>query len=197
MEWADILVRRRMVRRYTGQPVPASDVDAVLAAALRAPSAGFTQAVSYLVLTGAEVDAYWSLTADPGGEPDRWLSGLRTAPVLICVWTDEAAYLDRYAQPDKGWTDRDPSRWSAPYWWVDAGMGVMAALHAAVDAGLGACFFGVPPLRIGAVREAFGVPADQASVGVISLGHPAEGGRSKPRRGRRSAQDLVHRGHWR
>ena len=76
------------------------------------------------------------------------------------VWTDEGAYLDRYAEPDKGWTDRDPARWSAPYWWVDAGMGAMAALLAAVDHGLGACFFGVPAARTGgrapAVRGPFG-----------------------------------------
>ena len=62
-----------------------------------------------------------------------WLRGMRTAPVLILVWTSEEAYLDRYAEPDKGWTDEDPARWSAPYWFVDAGMASMAALLSAVD----------------------------------------------------------------
>ena len=83
---------------------------------------------------------------------------MRTAPVLVTVWTSEEAYLDRYAEPDKGWTDRDPARWSAPYWFVDAGMASMAALLSAVDNDLGACFFGIPADRIAAVREAFGVP---------------------------------------
>ena len=78
---------------------------------------------------------------------------MRAAPVVILVWTSQAAYLDRYAEPDKGWTDRDPGRWSAPYWFVDAGMASMAGLLAAVDAGLGACFFGVPADRVDAVRE--------------------------------------------
>lgn len=192
---------RRMVRRYDpDRLVPDASIDRVVTAAVRAPSAGFTQAVSYLVLTGDDVAAYWSVTVDPPGpsdrEPDLWLRGLRTAPVLIGVWTDETAYLDRYALPDKGWKDRDPARWSAPYWWVDAGMGVMAALLAAVEEGLGACFFGVPALRIGAVREAYGVPDHLASVGVISLGHPADGAGSKPRRARRPQNELVHRGAW-
>ena len=93
------------------------------------------------------------MTTDPTAEPDRWLAGMRTAPVLVLVWTAPGAYLDRYAEPDKGWTDRDPARWTAPYWYVDAGMAVLAMLYAAVDEGLGACFFGVPPDRIAAVAD--------------------------------------------
>jgi hypothetical protein len=30
-------------------------------------------------------------------------------------------YLDRYARPDKGRTDRDESRWPVPYWYIDTG----------------------------------------------------------------------------
>ncbi len=185
---------RRMVRHYDAErPVAAEVLDAALDAAVRAPSAGFTQAVSFLVLTGADRDDYWAVTTDPGDQ-DRWLAGLRTAPVLILVWTDEQAYLDRYARSDKGWTDRDPARWSAPYWWVDAGMGVMALLLAAVDEGLGACFFGVPPDRGAAVRARFAVPTNQQSVGVVSLGHPAA--ESSRRRRRRPRNELVHVGRW-
>ena len=195
MELVEVLRRRRMVRRYDPlRPVPPADLDAVLDAAVRAPSAGFTQAVSYLVLTGDRVASYWSATTDPAPD-DRWLSGLRTAPVLILVWTDQQAYLDRYAQPDKGWTDRDPARWSAPYWFVDAGMGVMAALLAAVDRDLGACFFGVPPDRAVAVRRLFRVPSGHASVGAISLGYPASGPHAGRRR-RRDRRELVHREEW-
>ncbi len=193
-----------MVRRYDPErPVPAAALEAVLAAALRAPSAGFTQGVSLLVLdTPAARDAFWTATAAPGADPDRpsrWLAGMRTAPVLVLVWTDREAYLDRYAEPDKGWSDRDPERWSAPYWFVDAGMAAMAALLAAVDVGLGACFCGVPAVRTDAVRRAFGVPDQQLSVGVLSLGHPAPDDRpggSARRRPRRPAAELVHRGLW-
>lgn len=192
-----MLARRRMVRRYDpSRPVPEDSLEAVLDAATSAPSAGFTQAVSYLVLTGADIEAYWAATTVAGKAPDGWLTGIRTAPVLISVWTDQAAYLDRYALPDKGWTDRDPARWSAPYWWIDAGMGVMAALLTAVDEGLGACFFGVPAERIDAVRDAFHVPPGQGSVGTISLGFPADEARARLRRERRPRAELIHRGRW-
>ena len=197
MELSEVLRRRRMVRDYDpDRPVPVDQVEAVLAAMLRAPSAGFTQGVSLLALTDvADRDAFWSAAAR--GE-SRWLARIREAPVVILVWTSRVAYLDRYAQPDKGWTDRDPDRWSAPYWFVDAGMASMAGLLAAIDADLGSCFFGVPTDRINAVRETFGVPADQLSVGALSLGHPAPStaAGSAGRRARRRPEDLIHRGRW-
>ena len=207
MELVDVLARRRMVRRYDPTaPVAAEAREAVLAAALRAPSAGFAQGVSLLVLeTPEERERFWSATATApqtgSARPNRWLDGMRTAPVLVLVLTSREAYLDRYAEPDKGWTDRDECRWSAPYWFVDAGMAAMAMLLRAVDLGLGACFFGVPVDRAEAVHAAFGVPADLLGVGVVSLGHPPvdgdEGSRGSPvRRARRPPDEVVHRGSW-
>jgi nitroreductase len=190
-----------MIRSYDmARPVPPAAIDAVLAAALRAPSAGFTQGISFLVLSSdAECDRFWRLTSDTD---TVWLRGMRTAPVLVLVWTSEQAYLDRYAEPDKGWTDRDPAHWSAPYWFVDAGMASMAALLSAVDQHLGACFFGIPADRIAVVRETFGVPASQLSVGVISLGYSAAAPEVRPitgspaRRPRKAPTDLIHHGVW-
>lgn len=185
-----------MVRRYDADaPVPAAALEAVLEAGLRVPSAGFTQAVSLLVLDGPTKDAFWAVTTDAAVEPDRWLVGMRTAPVLIVVWTEPGAYLDRYAEPDKGWTDRDPGRWTAPYWYVDAGMAALGMLYAAVDHGLGACFFGAPADRIPAIRGAYGVPEGHELVGVVSLGIPADD-RKRSRRRRRPAAELIRRGCW-
>jgi len=188
-----------MVRRYDPErAVPQDVVDRLLAAALRAPSAGNTGGVSFLVLREpGDLQAYWTATARTG-EPDRWLRGMRTAPLLVLVWTSEDAYLDRYAEPDKGWTDRDAARWSAPYWFVDAGMASMAALLSVVDSGLAACFFGVPVERIPTVRAVFGVPDNQLSVGAIAVGYadrPA-GARAGDRPPRRPRAERVHSGRW-
>jgi nitroreductase len=197
MQFAEILRRRRMIRSYDpARSVPADALDAILEAARRAPSAGFTQGVSLLVLsTATERETFWQITAD---EDSNWLRGMRNAPVLITVWTSEEAYLDRYAERDKGWTDRDPARWSAPYWFVDGGMACMAALLSAADHDLGACFFGIPADRISAVRDAFGVPTTQLSVGVISLGYPtpAPSTGSPTRRARKAGSEVIHRGTW-
>ncbi len=195
-----MLRRRRSVRRFDpDRPIPAEALEPILDAALRAPSAGHTQGVSVLVLDETDgVAAFWRITVgEPADDDDTWLRGMRTAPVLVTVWTSERAYLDRYAEPDKGWTDRDKDRWSAPYWWVDAGMAAMNVLLAAVDAGLGACFFGIPTNRREAVRVHFGVPGDQLSVGVIAIGHPAGGDRgSAATRAKRDRDARIRRGTW-
>ncbi len=196
--YAEVLRRRRMIRAYDpARPVAPETVRTVVGAALRAPSAGFSQGTSLLVLTEpAERERFWALTAE---RDTRWLRGMRTAPVLILVWTSQQAYLDRYAETDKGWTDRDLAHWVAPYWYVDAGMAAMATLLAAVDADLGACFFGVPTSRVVEVRAAYAVPTTQLSVGVISLGYPAAGEEphgSATRRHRRPESELIHWGHW-
>jgi nitroreductase len=197
MQFAEVLRRRRMIRFYdAARSVPEAALDAILAAALRAPSAGFTQGVSLLVLSSAsERETFWQVVA---ASDSSWFRGMRTAPVLVAVWTSEESYLDRYAEPDKGWTDRDPERWSAPYWFVDAGMASMAALMSAVDHDLGACFFGIPADRIAAVRDVFGVPAHQLSVGVISVGYPAPAPAtgSPTRRPRKAPSEVIHHGTW-
>jgi nitroreductase len=198
MEFRDAVRRRRMVRRYADRALPEGLVDELAALALRAPSAGFTQAVSLLICEStADRGAFWSAAAPDSAGP--WLEGMRTAPALVQVWTSERAYLDRYAEADKGWTDRDASRWSAPYWWVDAGMASVLAMLAAVDSGLGAGFFGIPIDRIRAVRAAFGIPDEQLSVGVISIGYSDPGERpsgSPLRRPRKEKAQLIHHGRW-
>jgi nitroreductase len=195
MELGDAVRNRRMIRTYDpNRPVSRESVDELLRLAVRAPSAGHTQGWQFLVLDDiTSRTAFWAATA--AGEPDSWRARLQTAPVLVIVWSDKDAYLDRYAEPDKGWTDRDEASWPVPYWDVDAGMAAMILLLGAVEAGLGACFFGVPGPRWDAVRTAFGVPAGLRPVGVVSLGYPAPDVRSPSlRRGRRPLGDVVSYG---
>lgn len=182
-----VVRRRRTLRRYDpDRPVGEADLASVLDAGLRAPSAGHTQAVELLVLTtAADRDDYWRLTAAPDRQPDAWLRGMSAAPVLVLVWTSEAAYRERYAEPDKGWP-RDSDQWSAPYWWVDAGMVVQTMLLTATALGLGSAFVGVPRSAQQRVAAAFGVPAEHSSVGLVTLGHPP--GEYRPVRSRRATR---------
>ena len=193
-----VVRRRRTVRRYDpDRPVGAAELDRVLRTGLRTPSAGHTQAVELLVLTTDEQRRrYWELTAPPGRPPDAWLRGMREAPVLVLVWTSEAAYRDRYAEPDKGW-EWDSDAWSAPYWWVDAGMVVQTLLLTATALDLASAFVGVPRAAQAAVADAFDVPPSLASVGLVTLGHPPRGHVPRaPRRSTRPRGDRLHTGHW-
>jgi nitroreductase len=199
MEFAEVVRRRRMVRRYDpGRPVPVEMRERILAHALRAPSAGFSQGWAFVVLEEqADRDLFWTATTEPGGPSDAWLADMRSAPLLVIALSHKDAYLDRYAEPDKGWTDRDEARWPVPYWYIDTGMAALLMLLTAVDEGLGACFFGVPPTEIAALRAAFGIPEAYVPIGVVSLGYATPDRRSGSlKRGHRPLDDVVHRGRW-
>jgi nitroreductase len=200
MEFAEVVRRRRMVRNYTEEPVDRQIVDRALANATRAPSAGFSQGWGFLVLdTPDDVRRYWTATTDGTDDPDAWLRGMMRAPVVVVPCSSKEAYLSRYAEPDKGWTDRDETRWPVPFWHMDAAMASLLILQTAVDEGLGACFFGVPPREVAALREAFAIPDAFDPVGAITLGHPAPtpGAQGSPKRRRRlDLDEVVHRGRW-
>lgn len=205
MEFREVVRRRRMVRNYAETPVDPTVVERMLDHATRAPSAGFSQGWAFVVLDSPEdVRRFWTATADSVDEPDPWLAGMMRAPVVIVPCSSRAAYLDRYSAPDKAATRRrngapagDP--WNVPYWHMDAAMASLLILQTAVDEGLGACFFGLPPHRELDLREELWLPDDVDPVGAITVGHRAEdtGSRGSARtRRRRSTEEVVHRGHW-
>lgn len=196
MEFTEVVRSRRMVRNYDpARPVSRETIEQLLRLAIRAPSAGFSQGWQFLVLDdAADRDRFWQLTTDDG-VPDSWLRGMLTAPVLILALSDKDAYLDRYAQPDKGWTDRDEAHWPVPYWDIDTGMASLLVMLGAVDAGLATCFFGVPPEHQAGVKDGFGIPERLRIVGVISVGYGAADQKSKSlKRGRRGLDQVLSYG---
>ncbi len=192
-----------MVRNYAERPVDPAIIDRALRNATRAPSAGFSQGWGFLRLdTPADVRRFWVASSDDVERPNAWLAGMMRAPVVILPCSSKAAYLERYAQPDKGWTDRDEARWPMPFWHLDAAMASLLVLQTATDAGLGACFFGVVPEREQTLRTEFGVPDTFDPIGVITIGHPApadetRGAQGSPtRRARVPWTEVVHTGRW-
>jgi nitroreductase len=187
-----------MVRRFTDEPVAADVRERILASAVRAPSAGFSQGWSFLVLEGPEqTGRFWAASGADVEAPDRWLDGMRRAPLIVLPMSSKQVYLDRYAEPDKGWTDRAEDRWPVPYWHVDAGMAALLMLLTVVDEGLGGCFFGVPRPAVAPVRAAFGVPDSWTPVGAVAIGHPDPAAGAKAgRRTRKPLDEVVHRGGW-
>lgn len=191
-----------MVRNYSDSPVDTTVVQRVLTNALHAPSAGFTQGWAFLLLdTPDDVARFWTACTPATaaeGEPDSWLRGMRTAPVVIVPMSNKAAYVGRYSESDKQ-RDRVEARWPVPYWHMDTAMASLLMLLTAVDEGLGACFFGIPDSRTDVFRAEFGVPADYMPIGAITLGHRTDdlgSPGSASRRTRRPVGEVVHRGRW-
>ncbi|HCT76476.1 MAG TPA: nitroreductase [Micromonosporaceae bacterium] len=199
MEFAEVVRRRKMVRNYDpDRPVPPEVVERILRHATHAPSAGFSQGWAFLVLqTAEERERFWASTTPPEPTLGNWLANMRTAPLIIVALSNKSAYVDRYAEPDKGWTDKDESRWPVPYWDIDTGMASLLMLLTAVDEGLGACFFGVMPARIESFKTAFGVPDQFTPIGAVSVGYRRKDSlRSSAKRGRRPLDEVVHYGEW-
>ncbi len=212
MEFSEVVRRRRMVRSYTTDPVDPALVERALDHATRAPNAGFSQGWGFIVLDTPEtVRGFWAAQSDDveAGSVDGWLAGMMRAPVVVVPCSVRSAYLDRYAEPDKaraGLGDRDPEQWAMPYWHLDAAMASLLILQTVTDAGLGACFFGLVPDRVDAVRRHLGLapavdnPDGPAPIGAITIGHPAPRGSgargSAARRRRTPWQEVAHRGRW-
>ncbi|MDP8955351.1 MAG: nitroreductase family protein [Actinomycetota bacterium] len=197
MEFKDVVRGRRMVRTFQDVPVARAVVDRILTSGHRAPSAGYTQGYAFLVFEGPEeTNRFWDVVSE--GDRDWPHEGLRRAPVIVVVFGSKKAYLDRYAEPDKGWTDRDESRWGAPYWHIDAAFAAMLMLLSAVDEGLGALFFGLYPPTTPAFKQEFGVPDEWEPIGAIALGHAAPDPvqSSADTRTKKSLEEILHRGHW-
>jgi nitroreductase len=197
MEFSDVVRRRRMIRRYDDRPVDPTVLDRILANALHAPSAGFSQGWAFLVLEGHhDLERFWEATTPPEVGPNEWLDGMRTAPVVVVPLANKSTYLERYAEQDKGWTDQQEVRWVIPYWYTDTAMAALLMLLTVTDEGLGACFFGIQREQHPAFRDAFGVPAEYTPIGAITIGHRAKdtGAKGSVARGRRT--DVIHRGRW-
>lgn len=181
-----------MVRRFRSDPLPVEVIDRVLDHARKGPSAGFSQGQAFLVLQGAELATFWTVAGAAAGE------GTQQAPLVIVPLSSKRVYLDRYAEPDKGWTERDETQWPVPFWHIDTGMATMLMLLSVVDAGLGALYFGVVPDEVPPLRAAFGVPDDHDPIGAVAIGYPDEAAQSgSPRtRPRRDRSEIVHWGRW-
>ncbi|MDQ7819629.1 MAG: nitroreductase family protein [Armatimonadota bacterium] len=173
MEFAEVVRRRGMVRAFLSRPVEEATVRRLLEYAHRAPSAGFTQPVEFVVVRDPAVrqrlvQAAWGQT---------WVGA---APVVLAVCADTRRSAARYGE-------RGVRRYSI----VDAAFASMLILLGAVDEGLGACFVGA--FDDDAVRDVLGLPPHVLPVGLIPVGYPAE---RPPRYRRRPLESLVHHDRW-
>ncbi len=185
-----------MVRNYLSDPVSPEILDRIADAALRAPSAGYSQGVAVVVV----VDESKRLAiAELGNEPeyvaagfDPWIS---RAPAHIVISVSEKVYRDRYDEPDKLDPDGNPIEWPVPYWWIDAGASMMVVLLAAVDEGLAAGFLGVH--KMPELASLLSIPKTHHPIGVVTIGYPAPDRQSGSlTRGKKPRSNVIHLNEW-
>lgn len=195
MEFAEAVRRRRMVRRYRPDPIPDQQLRQLVETARRAPSAGFTQAQSFVVVTDPHLRrAIAELAGEPGYVDRGFAPWISAAPALIVACTSEAAYRRRYAEADK-LGPGTPLAWPVPYWYVDAGCSLMLLLLAAVDQGLSAGFLALDSYE--GLRGLLAIPAEAQPIGLVSVGRGASDRRSASvDRGWKPAQEVIHWNGW-
>jgi nitroreductase len=196
MEFQQLVRRRRMVRNFDERPLPGGLLDRLIENAQQAPSAGFSQGSSFLLLEGAEqTGRYWdAMLPEPKRQAFPW-PGLLRAPAIVIALADESAYRARYAEPNKQSRAAGAALDAIPYWIVDTAFAALLILLTATDDGLGALFFAVADIPV--FRKEFGVPDRMLPIGAIAIGYPLPDRRSSSlARGRRPAAEIVHRGQW-
>ena len=151
MKCIDAIMSRRSIRTYTTAPVSDAHVEAILRAAMAAPSAGNKQPCRFVVVRDAEMRVRLAETSQFAGM-------LPSAQVGIVVCGDTSSELN------------------AGNWITDCAAATQNALLAAHALGLGAVWLGVYPReeRMRGVSELLGLPDGVLPLCMISIGHPAE-----------------------
>lgn len=196
MEFKDTVLKRRMVRNFADKPVDPQIIKRIVDLTRHAPSAGFTQGQSFIIVTGDELKKAIAGTC----HEEEYVKGgfdpfISKAPVLLIPCTSEAAYHRRYQEADKVDEDGNEIVWPVPYWFVDIGCSVMIALLGAIDEGLVGAFVG--SMDLNALRALLNIPAEVTPVGVIAVGYRAADVPSPSlKRGRKPDADYIHYESW-
>lgn len=200
MEFEEVVRKRRMVRHFTDEAVPSETIDRIVQLAQRAPSAGFSQGISFVAVTDRETRVTLARLSGEEGYTNNPLAPMHPfiseAPIHIVVCTSEHIYKERYREPDKTSSDDKPeAEWPTPYWHTDAGCAMMLLLLAAVNEGLSGAFVGL--WAKDEVRSLLDIPEHFHPIGIVLIGHGAADVKSPSlKRGRRQLSDVLHYDHW-
>lgn len=171
MEVWDALRARRDVRAFVDRALPAGDLDRVLEAGRRAPSATNAQPWDFVVVSDRTQLGQLATVWQGAGHVAR--SAATVALVLRAPGDERHRLLDRF----------------------DLGQAVMAMMLAATDLGIGSSHSSVGDQQ--ACRRLLGTPPERVVAHLLVLGYPAD----RPlavidRPDRRPFDDVVHRGRW-
>lgn len=154
MEFSEVMAARRSVRHFNAKlEVSQADIDALLEAAVAAPSAGNIQPWRFVVVRSLEAREKLA-----GALQQRWATA---APVVIIVCVDPRPCTARYG--DRG---------EFLYCLQDTAAATENILLAAVDRGLAACWIGA--FGEDAVRQAIGLQKPITPVAIVPVGYSAE-----------------------
>jgi nitroreductase len=193
-----VIRRRRMTRDFSPDPLDSQLVADLVDTARHAPSAGYSQGVHFIILTGDAVPRFWQTT-----DAEEWFAAVQDrvllAPVIVLPIADPNAYTSRYAETDKAGHGLEiAANWAVPFWLTDTAMAVQNLLLLIEAQRLGALYFGIFR-NVDRLLADLGVPESMSSVGAVAIGHRATTDRpsgSATTRPRRQTTEVVHHNRW-
>ncbi len=165
MEFSELLYKRRSVRSFTDKELTQVEIDTLLTAATRAPSACNMQSWHFYAVTDKAVKAKFAEFCAP------WAA---TAPVIFVICTDGEAITARFGERAKLFT------------YQDTALAAENLLLAAADMGYNGCFMGA--FDIDKCRKLLGIPEKMEIVALIPVGEAAN---EAPLRDRKPMDDVV------
>ena len=171
METWDAITSRRNVRSYGEAEIATEDMDRILEAARRTPSAGNQQAWDFVVCTDreqlAQLARVWRAA--------RHVASSAATIALVAPTSDDALMRDLIQ--------------------FDLGQATMSIMLAAADIGIGSAHAGVHDQEL--ARRLLGFPDDRFCAVLITLGTPADRPLTPIQRpDRRPFNDVVHHDYW-
>jgi nitroreductase len=171
METWDAIRARRNVRSFTDQPLADTQLDRILEAARRTPSARNRQPWDFVLVTDrAQLQALSKV----------WVGAAHVATSAATIALIAPSFDDAREQSIEQY---------------DLGQATMSILIAAADLGLGTGHAAVGDQDL--ARELLGFPEDRFCAYLIAIGHPSERPLAPLTKiNRRAFGDVVHRGRW-
>lgn len=174
---------RKSVRVYEGRPVPEDVKQAILEAAIQAPSAGNMALYTILDITDPAVKAKLSESCDH--QPF-----IATAPMVLIFCADYRRWYDVFcANLD---TVRKPDLGDLFLAEADAIIAAQNAVVAAHSLGLGSCYIGDITENFEYHKELLNLPQYVVPAAMLCMGYPTAQQLARPKPPRHSVSDLVH-----
>ncbi len=162
METLKCIETRRSIRKYADTPVTKEEIEAVISAALNAPSWKNTQTAGYVVVTNQEKKQYIADNCVLNFANNQNI--INSAPALVILTTKDN--ISGYERDGSATTSKG-SHWQS----FDAGIAAQTLCLAAHDLGLGTVILGI--YDEAKVAEAINLPEGYSVSTLIPIGRPA------------------------
>lgn len=184
-ETIKLLMERKSVRQFVQEPMPREDVEAILNAAVQAPSAGNMALWTIIKVTDPEKKAALAKSCD--NQPF-----IATAPLVLVFCADYRRWFEVFKTLDLGEELRIPAEGDFMLATADTIIAAHATVVAADALGYGSCYIGDIIEHCDTQREILGLPEYVKPVAMAVYGKPTQSQIDRKKPPRFELADVVH-----